>query len=215
MKLTPLLESAPTVTTTLPVFAPVGTVTVMLVALQLANVVAAVPPNVTEFPVWLEPKFVPVMVICVPTGPEVWLKLLMFGATVKATALLAAPDTVTTTLPVVAAAGTFTVMLVAVQFDAVPADVPLKVTVLVPWLVPKFVPVMVIGVPIAPEVWLRLLMFGGVATVKLTPLLESAPTVTTTLPVVAAAGTFTVMLVAVQADAVPAEVPLNVTVLVP
>jgi hypothetical protein len=69
VKLTPLLERAPTVTTTFPLLAPAGTVTVMLVALQLANVVAAVPPKVTELPVWLDPKFVPVMVICVPTAP--------------------------------------------------------------------------------------------------------------------------------------------------
>jgi hypothetical protein len=71
---------------------------------------------------------------------------------VKGDPLLAAPNTVTTTLPVVAPAGTVTVMLVAPQALAVPADVPLKVTVLVPCVVPKFVPVMVIDVPPAPEV---------------------------------------------------------------
>ena len=70
MKETPLLDSAPTVTTTLPVLAPAGTVTVMLEEVQFANVVAAVPPKLTELPVWLEPKFVPVIVICVPTDPE-------------------------------------------------------------------------------------------------------------------------------------------------
>ena len=80
----------------------------------------------------------------------------------KFTPLLATPPTVTTTLPVVAAAGTFTVTLVALQDDALPADAPLKVTVLVPWLAPKFVPVMVTAVPIGPEVLLRLVIVGPV-----------------------------------------------------
>jgi hypothetical protein len=131
VKLTTLLERAPTVTTTLPVTAPAGTVTPMLVGLQLENVVAAVPPNVTELPVWLPPKFVPVMVICVPTAPVFWLRLVIFGATVKATPLLATLDTVTSTLPVRAVPGTLTVILVAVQVEAAPADAPPKVTVLV------------------------------------------------------------------------------------
>jgi hypothetical protein len=45
--------------------------------------------------------------------------------------MLATPPTVTTTLPVVAANGTGTVMLVALQLVGV-ASVPLNVTVLVP-----------------------------------------------------------------------------------
>jgi len=51
--------------------------------------------------------------------------------TVKRTASLARPLTVTTTFPVVAPAGTGTTMLVALQLVGV-ADVPLNVTVLVP-----------------------------------------------------------------------------------
>jgi hypothetical protein len=51
--------------------------------------------------------------------------------TVKLTPLLATPPTVTTTFPVVAPAGTFAVILVALQLVGV-ADVPLKSTVLVP-----------------------------------------------------------------------------------
>ena len=54
----------------------------------------------------------------------------------------------------------------------------------------------------------------GTLTLKATPLLACPPTATTTLPVVAPAGTGTVMLVALHAVGVPA-VPLNVTVLVP
>ena len=49
--------------------------------------------------------------------------------TVNNTALLAAPFTVTTTLPVVAPAGTGTTMLAALQLVGV-AAVPLNVTVL-------------------------------------------------------------------------------------
>ena len=46
VKVTPLLAVPPTVTTTLPVIAPVGTGTAMLVALQLVGV-ATVPLKVT------------------------------------------------------------------------------------------------------------------------------------------------------------------------
>src|ERR1017187_8257171 len=135
------------------------------------------------------------------------------GTTVKGETLLAVPNTVTTTLPVVAPAGTITVMLVVLQALAAAAAVPLNVTVLVLCVAPKFVPVMVIGTPTAPEVWLRLVMVGGGTTVKSEPLLAAPNTVTTTLPVVAPAGTVTVMLVVLQALAAAAAVPLNVTVL--
>src|SRR5438045_41987 len=87
VKLTPLLAIPPTVTTTLPVVAPAGTDVTILVALQLV-VVAAVPLNAT---VPAAPKFVPVMVTDVPTGPEVGFRLVMLGAeavTVKFTPLL-------------------------------------------------------------------------------------------------------------------------------
>ena len=57
-------------------------------------------------------------------------------------------------MPVVAPAGTVSAMLVLFQVVAV-AAVPLKVTVLLPCVAPKFVPVIVTGVPTAPEVGLR------------------------------------------------------------
>src|SRR6476619_7662327 len=81
--------------------------------------------------------------------------------TVKGIPLLATPPTVTTTLPEVAPAGTGTEMLVAPQ-PVGEAAVPLKTTVLEPWLPPKFVPVMVTTVPAEPEVGLRLVMVGAV-----------------------------------------------------
>lgn len=55
------------------------------------------------------------------------------------TPLLATPETVTTTFPVVAPVGTGTLIELAPQLEGV-AAVPLKVTVLVPWLDPKLVP---------------------------------------------------------------------------
>ena len=59
-------------------------------------------------------------------------------------------------------------------------------------------------------------MFGGLGadTVKLSPLLDCPPTVTTTFPVVAPPGTGATILVALQLVGV-AVVPLNVTVLDP
>src|SRR5260370_1138102 len=143
-------------------------------------------------------------------------RAMVFGttvSTVKLIPLLATPDTVTTTLPVVAPAGTGATMLVALQLVGV-ASVPLNCTVLVPWVAPKFVPVMVTDVPTAAEVGDKPVMLGAATTAKLIPLLATPDTVTTTLPVVAPAGTGATMLVALQLVGV-ASVPLNCTVLVP
>ena len=84
VKLTPLLALPPTVTTTLPVVAPVGTVTFIEVAPQLVIVVAVVVLNCTVFVPCVEPKFVPVIVTDAPTAPEVGDKLVMLGAANKA-----------------------------------------------------------------------------------------------------------------------------------
>ena len=74
----------------MPVVAPLGTGTTMLVALQLVGV-AAVPLKVTVLVPCDAPKLVPVIVTDVPTGPEVGFKLVMLGGgvTVKVTPLLA------------------------------------------------------------------------------------------------------------------------------
>src|SRR5687767_14259652 len=89
VKVTPLLTWPPTVTTTGPVVAPLGTVAVMLVAVQF-DVVACTPLKVT---VPLVPKLPPAIVTLVPTGPELGDTELMVGAgtvTVKLTLLLLA-----------------------------------------------------------------------------------------------------------------------------
>ncbi len=81
------------------------------------------------------PKFAPLTVTAVPTGPDVGLTLVILGGgvTVKGKPLLGVPPTVTTTLiEPKAIDGTGTSMLVALQLLAAPADVAPKVTVLVP-----------------------------------------------------------------------------------
>src|SRR6266853_3070703 len=216
VKLTPLLATPPTVTTTFPLVAPVGTAAVMLVALHAVSV-APTPLNVTVLVPCVAPKFAPLIVTAAPTTPEVGFKPVTLGTstvTVKPTPLLATPPTVTTTLPLVAPAGTGTEMLVALQLVGV-AAIPLNFTVLVPCVAPKFAPLIVTDVPITPDVGFKLEILGaGTVTVKLTPLLATPPTVTTTFPLVAPVGTAAVMLVALQLVAV-AETPLNFTVLVP
>ena len=212
---TPGLLTPPTVTTTLPVIAEAGTRTTMLVADQLETV-AVTPLNFTVLVPCVVPKFVPVIVTVVPTVPLVGERLVIVGVgtvTVNVTPVLARLFTVTIMLPVAAVAGTVATMLVFDQLVVV-ATTPLNVTVLLPFVAPKFVPVMVTELPVVPLVGERLVMFGGMRTVKVTPLLASPPTVTTTLPVVAPVGTGTTMLVADQLEGV-ACVPLNVTVLVP
>jgi hypothetical protein len=210
VKATPLLACPATVTITGPVVAPLGTGTEILFALQAVGV-AAMPLNVTVLVPCVAPKVVPVIVMASPDEPEVGLRLSIFGSTMKLAPLLATPPTVTTTAPVVAPPGTGTVMLASLQFDGV-AAVPLNVTVLGPCVAPKFTPDIVTTSATAPDVGERLLILG--ATVNVTPLLANPPTVNTTGPVVAGAGTVTVTLLVLQAvgDAVT---PLKVTELAP
>ena len=78
-----MLARPPTVTTTLPVVAPAGTGTVMLLADQAVGV-AAVPLNVTVLAPWLAPKLLPLIVTTVATGPLDGERLVNVGATVTA-----------------------------------------------------------------------------------------------------------------------------------
>jgi hypothetical protein len=134
----------------------------MLVSLQLVGV-AATPLKVTVLLPCVLPKYVPATVTTVPPTPVLGVRLEMLGGgTVNVTPLLAAPLTVTTTLPVVAPTGTGTVILVSLHRLGVPAT-PLKVTVLAPCALPKFVPVIVTVVPTPPEVGDTLEMLGALA----------------------------------------------------
>ena len=95
------------------------------------------------------------------------------------------------------------------------AVVPLKVTLPLPWVGPKFDPLIVTAAPTIPEVGTRLLIVGAAVTVKVTPLLATPPAaVTTTFPVVAPLGTVATTWLALQLVMV-AVVPLKVTLPVP
>ena len=159
-KVTALAARLDTVTTTFPVVAPLGTHTTMVVALQLVGVAAA-PLNVTVLVPCVAPKFVPLIVTAVPAGPPRGETVVTLGAevTVKFTLLLARPDTTTTTLPDVAPLGSGTKMPVVLQL-VTGAAVPLNVTALLPWLAPKFVPLIVMDAPIPPELGDRPVIVG-------------------------------------------------------
>jgi hypothetical protein len=217
VNVTPLLTTPPaSATTTLPVVAPDGTTAEMPVPVQLETAALA-PLNVTPPLPWDEPKLLPVMTTEEPTAPEFGVRLLITGValTVKPTPALATPPlAATTTLPLVAPGGTTAVMLVEFQLEIVAAT-PLNVTPPLPCAGPKLLPAMRTEEPIAPEFGARLLMLGGVVTVKFTPALATPPAaVTTTLPVTAPAGTVAVMLVLLQEPTV-ATVPLNVILPLP
>jgi hypothetical protein len=149
----------------LPVVAPLGTCTTIEVALQLLGV-ALVPLKLTVLVPWLAPKFDPLIITDVPTTPEDGDRPLITGdwITVNGEPLLLVPPTVTTIFPVVAPLGTGTTIELALQLLGVEV-VPLKLTVLVPWLAPKFEPLIVTEVPTAPDVGERLDRVGGVTIV--------------------------------------------------
>jgi hypothetical protein len=88
------------------------------------------------------------------------LVILGAGTTVKVTPLLLVELTFTSTGPVVAPEGTAVEILVLLQSDTL-AGVPLNVTVLLPWLDPKFAPVMVTAAPTAAELGDKLVMAGA------------------------------------------------------
>lgn len=202
------------VTFTFPVGAPVGTVTTICVGLQLVAV-ANTPPKETVLVPWLAPKLVPLMVTVAPIGAVAGERLEIFGGPglTKSTPLLGVPEIVATTDPVVALVGTIAVMLVALQLVTLASN-PLNVTALLPWEAPKSAPEITTEVPAGPIVGNKLKIVGTFKTVKLTALLGTAATVTTTLPVVAPEGTAPVMLVADQLVIV-IGVPFSVTLLVP
>jgi hypothetical protein len=209
VKLTPLEARPETVTVMFPAVAPTGTGTTIVVELQLVGA-PAVPLNETVLVPCVAPKLLPEIVTDEPTAPETGDALVILGPGVKLTALLASPETVTTRLPAVAPCGTGTTILVALQLVGVPG-VPLNLTVLEPWLAPKFTPEMVMAVPTAPELGAAVRLGPGV---KLTPLLATPPTVTTMFPGVDPSGTGTTMLVELQLVG-EAAVPLKLTVLDP
>ena len=162
VKFTPALDTPPAiVTTTFPLLAPAGTATVMLPALHELTV-AAVPLKLTVLPPCVAPKLEPAITTDEPTAPLLGVIVLMLGGgtTVKLTPALGTPDTVTTTLPVLAPAGATAVMLLALH-DVTLAVIPLKLTLLVPGIAPKFEPAITTDEPTGPELGERLLIAGA------------------------------------------------------
>jgi len=213
-KLTPLLATPPTTTTTFPVVAPVGTGAVMFVELQLVGV-AVVPLNVTVLVPCKAAKLVPAIVIDVPNTPAFGLRFVILGAgrgtTAKKGPSLAMQLTVTTTGPVVAPFGTTTPMLVALQLLAVPAEIPLNVTLLVPCEAPKVVPEMMTRSPTDPVNALRLVMFGDGVIEKFALLLVNPFTATMTSAFArhVKLGTIATMLVSLQLVTVGTPPPIK------
>ena len=152
MKATPLLLTPPTVTTTFPVVAPVGTGTVIDVLDQAVGVPVAT-LNFTVLLPWVPPKPVPVMMMEAPTWPDELERPEIFGATDRLALLLLIPFTVTTTLlpPPVALLGIGAAIEVGAQLEGL-AEMPPSVTVFPDAEFPNPVPVMVIDVPAIPEV---------------------------------------------------------------
>jgi hypothetical protein len=195
------------------VVAPAGTRAVMLLSLHELTV-AAIPLKVTVLLPCVAPKLVPEIVTEAPTDAAFGNKLIIIrdGITVNCTGLLPTPNSVTTTLPVVAPIGTVAVMLVEVHELNDDALVPLKVRWLaLPRAGPKPVPVIVTVLPTTPDDGDRLAMFTF--TVNETALLLCPATTTTTGPDTVS-GTVTVMLLSLQLLAV-AVAPPKVTTLLP
>jgi hypothetical protein len=165
VNVSPLLAVPFTVTTTGPVVARFGTGTTILLMLQdvgLADVpLKVIVPFPLVFP--LAPNPVPLTVTNVLVPPELGVREEITGTTAKLTELLATPPTVTTTGPVVAAAGTVAVMLAELQLVTVVAGVPLNVTVLEPCVEPNPLPAIVTDAPTAPEFGVRLVIDGPAA----------------------------------------------------
>ena len=145
----------------------------------------------TEPEACVAPKPLPSIVRRVPTGPENGTTVVIAG-TVKIVPLLAAPATVTTTLPVVAPTGTEMAIPVELQLVTVTGK-PLRVTTLLPWFDPKFAPLMATLVPATPSAGDTLVITGADETVNGTPLLGVPPMFTVTFPVAAPVGTVTVI----------------------
>jgi hypothetical protein len=152
--------------------------------------------------------------ICVDAEPQ---SLVDEVVTVKSVLeVTVVPPTVTAIFPVVAPVGTVTVSCVEMAALTV-ACVPLKVTVLLPIVLLKLVPVMVTVAPTRPLAGLKLVMVGLVVVVVVTvkssvETTDCSSTVTVIFPVVAPVGTVTTKVVD-EALEIVATVPLNDTAL--
>jgi len=159
-------------------------------------------------------KLVPVMVTAAPTAPVVGVNLVTMGAgTEKLVVDVPVPTAVVTLRgPVVAPAGTVTLIDVAVLVTMV-AGTPLNVTAVA---LPRLTPVMVTLLPTAPEVGVKLVITGGPITVKLMALIPTPLAAVTEMgPVLAPAGTVAMIDVAETTLNEVAGVLLNATAVTP
>lgn len=212
----PLLKTPPAaVTTIFPLLAPPGTVTVILLSLHEPMVAVNV-PNLTLRLLVFGPKFVPEMVTEPPAALLVGETALMAGGgtTVKdAGEVLVRPAAVVKIkLPDEAPDGRVT-ETVFVRHELTVSGCPFNVTPPLPCDDPNPEPWTRTTEPTGPLAGVKGLKIVG-KTVKLMPLLCIPATVTTTLPLVAAEGTFAEMLESLQEFTV-AVTPLNFTVLLP
>jgi len=129
-----------------PVVAPCGTVTEMAVLLHEPGI-AAMPLNVTALVLWVDPKFVPLIVMTAPIGPALIESVVIegVGRTLNATALLyrLATKTWTLSLPSGALDGTTATIDPLLQVVML-ADTPPMNTLLFPCVAPNPLPVMLV-----------------------------------------------------------------------
>jgi hypothetical protein len=132
VKVCPLLLTPPTVTTTCPVVAPLGTVAISTVGLALVIVAFCPLKNVTVLLAIVDPKFEPSIVTDVPVGPLGGLSLVIVGTgavTIKFVVDVPTPNGVTTEIgPVVAVVGTVAEIWVELATEKDLAALPLNCT---------------------------------------------------------------------------------------
>jgi hypothetical protein len=166
---TPLLVTASSVTVTGPLVAPGGTTSVTLASLQ--DLVLATTPLIwTVLLPWLEPKPEPLIVTIPPTEAAGGVKLLIVGSITSNVMLdgLEIEFTVAVTSPGPdgAVPGTVATICELLQLVIEVASTPLKLTVLLPCVAPKFEPVMVTLVLIGPRTGETPVTNGEVPTLK-------------------------------------------------
>lgn len=215
IKLVALVMVTPlTLIVILPVDAPTGTITVILVGVDPVTI-AATSLNFTIFSESVSLKLVPAIVTIAPAAPLKGLKSVIVGVgiTVKSEALVTViPFKVKEILPVVAPDGTVVIILVEVEPVTI-AGVPLNITALFAGVVLKFVPVIVIVAVTAPLMGVKAVIVGVGNTVKfVVPVIVTPLTIIEIGPVIAPAGMVAVMPVEVD-EVTSAITPLNETVL--
>ncbi len=154
---------------------PDATTAVIEVLLTTLKLVAAVPPNFTEFTVTPVPeKLVPVIVTVWPAAAEVGVKEVTVGAgtNVKPDLFAFPPVVVTLTLPEDEPVATTAVIEVLLTTLKLLAAVPLKLTALTTDILEteKLVPVIVTVVPAPAAVGVKELIVGADGAVYVKPI---------------------------------------------